>query len=221
MDERLFTLDPINNTAHLVGIGGINTTSAAFTGGNNGLFEIDYLSNLYSIDPQTGRAALIGATGLPANNGNFDTSLSTDGHSLLYTAGRAGANDELYMIDAATGHATDLGSTGVTAIAGSAFVNGQLELYQYGQAKNYIYTASYGSVNFSRKSQLYAQIVDGGVDSSVFAAGASIDSATPEPASIWLMAIIMLHLISARWSSARARLESIRDRLLSVFSLSR
>jgi hypothetical protein len=83
-----------------------------------------------------------------------DTSLSFDGTSLLYTAGGSGQNDDF---------ATDLGSTGIIGIAGSAFVDGTLELYQYGQAVNYIFAAPDESVNFTRVAQRGAQIMDGGV----------------------------------------------------------
>ncbi len=138
---NLFSFDPATAASHLVGMTGINDNAAAFAGGPGGLFEIDYASNLYSINAGTGAAKLIGATGLKANNGNYDTSLSLNGTSLYYTEGKNNQNDELYQVSLTTGNATDLGSTGVTGVAGSALVNGKLELYQYGQSSNYIYSA--------------------------------------------------------------------------------
>jgi hypothetical protein len=188
LNNDLLTINPLNGASKVIGYAGLNLTVGAFAGGPGGLFEIDYASNLYSIDPSTGVAKLVGATGLPANNGAFDTSMSSDGTSLLYTAGRAGQNDELYSINTATGAATDLGSTGVTGIAGSAFINGNLELYQYGQGTNYIYSAPDGSVNFTRGPQLGAQIIDGGVLFEQSIQGSSAATVvSPEPWSAVLL----------------------------------
>ena len=190
--NNLYAVDSVTGSASLVGNTGANLSLAAFGGDSNGLFELDYSSNLYSISAQTGRAKLVGATGLAANNGQADTSLSASGNLLYYTAGRSGARDELYTIDMTTGRATDLGSTGVTGIAGSAIVNGNLELYQYGQDdNNYIYSAALGTTNFTRVSRLGAQIIDGGVAAGSFgAAGLSVStaqSAVPEAGSVWLL----------------------------------
>jgi len=174
--NNLYTVDSLTGAARLVGNTGLALSLAAFGGSAGGLFEIDYQSVLYSVNKDTGAARMVGRTGLAANNGLDDTSMSSDGRYLYYTAGAAGARDELYRIDPATGTTTDLGSTGQTGIAGSAFVNGNLELYQWGQATNYIYTGSLsnGPVNFTRGPQLAAQIIDGGV---VVSAGANLTSA--------------------------------------------
>ncbi|HWF10677.1 MAG TPA: PEP-CTERM sorting domain-containing protein [Bryobacteraceae bacterium] len=188
--DNLFTVDSITGAAHLVGNTGLGLSIGAFAGGNTGLFEIDWSSNLYSINPATGKGAKIGATGLVANNGAFDTSLSMSGGSLYYTAGRAGQADELYLLNPATAAATDLGSTGVTGIAGSALVNGQLELYQYGQSTNYIYSAPVNtledSTHFTRGAVLQAQIIDGGVAVPNAAVTSASPENTPEPATIAL-----------------------------------
>src|SRR5581483_166566 len=163
-------------------------TSGAFAGGQAGLFEVDYSSNLYQLNAATGKASLIGSTGLAANNGNYDTSLAMNGSILYYTAGKAGAKDELYQISTTTGITTDLGSTGVTGIAGSAFVNGSLELFQYGQAANYIYTAAAGSISFAKGAQLNAQILDGGAFQSAPSSNAlTAPSGVPEPTTFMLL----------------------------------
>jgi len=186
MGTELFTVDPVTGDWALVGSTNLQTTAGAFAGSNAGLFEIDYSSNLFSINPLTGRGSLIGSLGLAANNGQFDTSLSADMNYLYYTAGLAGHADELYRIDPRTGLATDLGSTGVTAIAGSALVNGNLELFQYGQSTNYSWVAPVGSTGFTQGRQLPISIVDGGtVNSPVSTSGAEA-FATPEPSTIWL-----------------------------------
>ena len=192
MGSTLFSVDPFTGVSQQIGATGLTTTSGAFAGGANGLFEVDYLSDLYSINPTTGRGQLVGATGLAANNGGFDTSLSSDGNSLYYTAGRAGALDELFRINVATGLATDLGSTGVTGIAGSAFVGSNLELFQYGQGTNYIYSASVGLTDFVREAHLGAQIIDGGAVFSLPAAASLQSTASPEPGSALLLAAGLL-----------------------------
>ena len=186
--NNLYTVDSLTGAAHLAGNTGLNLNLAVFGGSAMGLFEIDYQSVLYSINKDTGAAKLIGKTGLAPNNGMNDTSLSSDGQYLYYTAGSAGARDELYRIDPKTGLATDLGSTGQTGIAGSAYVNGNLELYQWGQSKNYIYTGALtGPLNFVKGPQLAAQIVDGGVvldnivNTSNFVSSSIGANSAPEP----------------------------------------
>jgi hypothetical protein len=190
--NNLYSVDAQTGAAHLAGNSGLNLSLAVFGGGPTGLFELDYASNLYHVNASTGHASLIGSTGLAANNGYYDTSLSSNGTSLFYTAGRPGANDELYSISTVTGHATDLGSTGVTGIAGSAFVNGNLELYQYGQERNYIYSAVAGSTSFVRGARLTTGIIDGGAVLVSNAGGSSIAvTVVPEPGSVWLLALTL------------------------------
>jgi hypothetical protein len=185
LNSSLLTVDPITGVAHLVGNSALNLTAIVFGGGSNGLFEIDSASNLYSISASTGHATLIGATGLPTNLSNYDTSLSSDGTSLLFTAGQSGSLDELYRINTTTGKATDLGSTGVTGIAGSAFVNNALDLFQYGQSTDRIYTAADGSTHFTAGPDLGAQIIDGGVPGGL-SGSSQITSSTPEPGTMLL-----------------------------------
>ena len=164
----------------------LQTTAGGFAGSNAGLFEIDYSSNLFSINPLTGQGSLVGSLGIAANNGQYDTSLSADMNFLYYTAGLAGRADELYRIDTRTGLATDLGSTGLTAIAGSALVNGNLELFQYGQSTNYSWVAPVGSTGFTRGRQLPISIVDGGTVYSSILMIFFYDMATTEIYTIWL-----------------------------------
>lgn len=202
--DNLFTVDSVTGAAHLVGNTGLGLSIGAFAGGDTGLFEIDWSSNLYSINAATGKAVKIGATGLVANNGAFDTSLSMSGGSLYYTAGRAGQADELYLLNPATAVATDLGSTGVTGIAGSALVNGQLELYQYGQSVNYIYSAAVSalddSTHFTRGAVLQAQIIDGGVAAPNAVVTSASPENTPEPATIALagFGVVIIGLVLRR-----------------------
>ncbi len=196
MGTNLYTVDPVTGLSSRVGPTGLSAMSGAFAGDSDGLYEVDYGSNLYSINPTTGAAELIGATGLAANNGSNDTSLAASGTSLYYTVGAPGAYDELYELNVLTGLATDLGSTGVTGIAGAAIVGSELELYQYGQGANYIYSAPVGMTNFVQGAQLAAQIIDGG---AVIGASASSDqsAATPEPRSACLLALGIVSLTFA------------------------
>jgi hypothetical protein len=198
MGTELFTVDPVTGAWALVGSTDLRTTAGAFAGSDAGLFEIDYSSNLFSINPLNGQGTLIGSLGIAANNGQYDTSLSADLNYLYYTAGMAGHADELYRIDPRTGLASDLGSTGITGIAGSALVNGNLELFQYGQSTNYSWFAPVGSTGFTRGRVLPISIVDGGaVYSPVSTAGAQ-PVATPEPSTIWLFAGGGLLLLCSR-----------------------
>ncbi len=211
--NNLYSVDPITGTAKLAGNTGLNLSLAAFGGAAGGLFEIDAQSVLYSINMTTGAAQLVGKTGLAANNGMDDTSMSSDGQYLYYTAGASGAKDELYRIDPKTGVATDMGSTGQTGIAGSAYVGGSLELYQYGQSKNYIYTSALGgTVNFLKGAQLSAQIVDGGVVLNTLANNAVLSSsalanAAPEPPARLTEGLGLLCLFAM---AGRARLKKHR-----------
>lgn len=187
-NSTLVEIDPVSGASSVIGSSGLQLTSVGFAGGLNGLFEVDYSSNLYSIDPTTGGATMVGATGLAANNGSWDTSLSDDGTNLYFTAGGGGSIDELYEINTATGVATDLGSTGVSGIAGSAIVNGDLELFQYhwSGATDYIYSAPLGSLDFVAAAVLDAQAVDGG---TLLGSPLVVETAgtVPEPLSLLLL----------------------------------
>lgn len=190
LQSNLITIDPVSGVSSVIGSSGLQLSSVGFAGGLDGLFEIDYMSNLYSIDPATGAARLVGATGLGPNDGGWDTSISDDGTFLYFTAGGGGAVDELYRIDTKTGIGTDLGSTGVSGIAGSAIVNGNLELFQYhwNGDVDYIYSAAPGSTGFRAGSVLSVQVVDGGVVPGGFSAsGSQENGGTPEPFSLLLM----------------------------------
>lgn len=196
--NNLFTIDPQTGAASQVGNTGMNLWASAFAGTGSGLYEVDQSSDLFSINSLTGAATEIGPTGLTPTNGAYDTSLSSDGTWLFYTAGQPGQPDELYQISPLTGFATDLGSTGVTGVAGSAFVNGQLELFQYGQGADYIYSAPdaallngsllSNSVSFTQGAQLDAgaQIIDGGAILSVNGADPAGIASAPEPATFVL-----------------------------------
>jgi PEP-CTERM motif len=218
MGSDLYTVDPGTGASSLVGETGLVSTSVGFAGDSFGLFEVDYASNLYSLNPVTGQAELVGATGLAANNGGFDTSLSASGPSLYYTAGGPGAYDELYLLNTVTGLATDLGSTGVTGIAGSAVVGSELELFQYGQGVNFIYSAPLGSTDFVRDTQLAAQIIDGGAVISLSSNQTADSGVVPEPGSGLLLMAGLISIVLMRRAAASARFSNrlVIDRPLRV-----
>ena len=201
LGDNLFTADPLTGTASKVGSAGMNLDVAAFAGTATALFEMDRSSNLYSIDAATGAAKKIGATGIAPANRNHDTSLSSDGTWLYYTVGLEDEADELYRINVLTGIAADLGNTGVRSVAGSAFVNGQLELFQYGEDRNYIYTAADGSTRFTRGAQLSssAQIIDGGALLLPTADNTNVTGLVPEPNTFVLagLGLVAACLVSA------------------------
>lgn len=210
MGTELFTVDPVTGDYTLVGSTNLTTTAGAFAGSASGLFEIDYSSNLFSIDPLNGQGTLVGSLGIAANNGHYDTSLSADLNYLYYTAGLAGQADELYRVDQRTGLATDLGSTGVTGIAGSALVDGNLELFQYGQSKNYSYFAPVGSIGFTQGRQLPISIIDGGaVYAPVSTTGADAGVLVPEPSTMWLLGggglLVILSRLLMAYDKRRSR----------------
>ena len=190
--NNLFTVDPLTGAASKVGSSGMNLNAAAFAGTSTGLFEVDQASNLYSINAATGAATKVGATGIAPANQQYDTSMSGDGTWLYYTAGLGGQTDELYRIDVLTGIATDLGNTRVRGVAGSALVGGELELFQYGQAQNYIYSAIAGSASFTQGAQLAsaAQIIDGGA--LLLSTDEGTQGATPEPNTFLLAGTALL-----------------------------
>ena len=102
-------------------------------------FGVDTNDNLYQVNPTTGAATLVGATGLPhLSSGNYDNSLASNGTTLsYYTLDTNGGNSSLYTLSLTTGLATVVGPTGTTGIVGSAFAGptfgtGQL----YGFSKN-------------------------------------------------------------------------------------
>jgi hypothetical protein len=188
IQSELITIDPDSGLSSVIGGSGLQLSSVGFAGGLNGLFEIDTMSNLYSISPSSGAATLVGATGLAPNYQEWDTSLSDSGTSLYFTAGGAGAIDQLYQLNPTTGLATWLGSTGVTGIAGSAIVDGYLELFQYNAGTDHIYIAPLGSTDFMAGPNLGVQIVDGGVVIGTPTGNSGQSLATPEPFSSLLLA---------------------------------
>jgi len=139
----LVAIDPINGTTSLVGPTGLGdcSTSASPCGPNSAnvigrhegsLYATDFANNLYSVDPKSGAAKLIGPTGMPAlpfiplSTGPNGTNVYNE--SLFSVRGKLYANfaagvlqpggppaivipPALYQIDPKTGQATRIAAT--------------------------------------------------------------------------------------------------------------
>jgi hypothetical protein len=105
------------------------TTSASLLTGEQ--FVIDWNNVLYRIDPATGAAKRVGATGLPAMNGGYSNALAGDATSLYYIFEQelTGNPSTLYKIDPTTGLATAVGKTGIKGLGGAGFADGTLYAY--------------------------------------------------------------------------------------------
>lgn len=125
--NTLYQVSPTNGAVTAVGSGSVqyyglgSTTSGlyalgAYTSANNGP-----LFNLYSVDPSSGAATLVGPVGSVGPSSAW--SLST-GSSTLYLTD----NSNLYSLDTNTGAATRISSPGVTNLTSAALVyeNGTL-----------------------------------------------------------------------------------------------
>ena len=96
------------------------------------LFLMDYSNNLYSVNPRTGTATLIGATGIPPiTSPIYSSSLAGSCKNLFFTLAVLDENlnpillPTLYRIDPLTAAATPVGPAPV-AMPGSAFIDDTL-----------------------------------------------------------------------------------------------
>jgi hypothetical protein len=115
------------------------------------LYATDFANNLYTVNPVTGKATLVGATGIPAvpfipASTNPDGSFNFYDENVFGSAGKLYANfdaatfnpatsafttvipDALYQIDANTGHAskiasTDLGLNTIANVGGTVYAS--------------------------------------------------------------------------------------------------
>jgi hypothetical protein len=114
--HTLYSINPATGTLSVVGNG---TVTYGDTGSTTaGLFAIDTLDNLWSINASTGASTLIGPTGVGA--AGF-VSLSTNSSTLYYVdAGN------LYTLNTSAGHANLVGSNGSLGIAAMVLEGGSL-----------------------------------------------------------------------------------------------
>jgi hypothetical protein len=114
------------NTANgaLITIGKAAFAYRGFGSTTSGLYGFDQNMNLYSINPVTGAAALIGPTGL-ANPGGFG--VSTGSATLYITPTPEGSTrTPLYSVNTSTGSAILIGYPGFYGSGASVYVNGTL-----------------------------------------------------------------------------------------------
>ena len=163
------------------------------------LYATDFVNNLYTINPATGKATLVGATGIPAvpfipastnPDGSFnfyDENLFGFGAKLYANFDAATFNPEtsefttvispaLYEIDANTGHASKLFPTDLGLIT---LVNLNGMVYGFNGVTNQIVTLDVGNGTTSFVSE---------IDPSAGLIGGAAP-AIPEPASIALAAL--------------------------------
>lgn len=229
-DGNLYSINPATggfSTVGATGLGdcstpaspcGSNSTNIIGNVGSN-LYATDLANNLYAIDPTTGAATLIGATGIPAlpfiphapvpgdPDGSFyiyDESLfSHDGS--LYANFDAGIFDPLtftptsliapmlYRIDTTTGIASILSPTDF-GLAGFADVDGTV----YGFS---LPTSSIVTLDLSDGSTTYVSDAD---PAAGLVGGATAVAPTPEPSSLALMATGLLGMAAALRRKQRA-----------------
>jgi len=124
--NELITINSANGTT--TPVGPIGVTLTAFAGLTNGaLFGLDSSNNLYSLNPLTGAATLVGSTGIQPYNDSFGFTdgLAGSATTLFFTLQLGTPNPtlapSLFSIDPTTGASTLVGQTGVTDIAGLGF----------------------------------------------------------------------------------------------------
>jgi hypothetical protein len=115
----LYTVNRTNGT--LTAVGSATIGFQVFGSTTNGLFALDNGMNLYSVDPASGAATLIGPTGLnpPDHNG-----LSSGSGTLYYTQQFGTSTPTVYTLNLSTGAATLVGS--IPAVFGPVVIGGTL-----------------------------------------------------------------------------------------------
>jgi hypothetical protein len=151
---EIATLNPSNGIVTLVGASGVGLSDIAFNHQGQ-LFGISFTA-LYSINPQTGAATLIGD--LSAGGGEMN-GLKFGPDGTLYAV--SSATEQLYTINTATGAATALNGTLQAASAGDiAFEHGVLYLADANGALEKL-TISNGTVSASVVGPIGFSAVDG------------------------------------------------------------
>ena len=168
---NLESINPVTGATSVIGPTGLDDCSTpvspcgpksanVLAGFNGSLYATDFANNLYSVNPATGAAKLIGRTGIPgitfiplSENGDgslnvYDETLFSAGGHLYANFGTSTFNtatgiptpiipDALYQIDPATGQATRLGPT---EIGLSAIVDVNETVYAFDAATNQVLT---------------------------------------------------------------------------------
>jgi outer membrane protein assembly factor BamB len=189
------------------------TSANALAGLGGTLYATDYANNLYSVNPSTGRATLIGSTGMPAVpfvpfSENPDGTLNIFGEALfsangtLYATFDTGAlNPEsgvvtptmanhLYQIDPTTGTATLIGPTAF-ALDTVVGINGTFYAFKNDTSQIVTLNLANGSTTLVTDLDPSAGLVFGA-------------SPVPEPVSMTLAGLGIAALGIGRWLRRRA-----------------
>jgi hypothetical protein len=222
---NLDAINPIDGTEAIIGPTGLGDCSAppaspcgansanAFGSLNGKVYATDYAGNLYSVNPTTGHATLIGLTGLPAItivpfSMNADGTLNVFDESLFDNGGNLYANtdvlkldpntgsivstvvpDSIYKIDPITGHATFVTGT-ITPL--NSFLNVDGTEYAFNGSTGQVLNLNLNNGNTTE------------VSSTDPATGLVFGAAlvTPEPSSLTMF---VLGLASVTFSLIRKR----------------
>ena len=112
----LYSINTADGSTHAIG----NNSSIsyfAFGSTNTGLYMVDTVGGLWTIDPKTGAASLVGSTFI--NVGSNSLAVST-GSNVLYVA----SGSDLFTINTSTGQGTLIGSTTNTDFGALTNVHG-------------------------------------------------------------------------------------------------
>jgi hypothetical protein len=150
-------------------ISGTGTLTAPVSGGT--LYYLDHSNDLYTLNPSTGAATTVGATGISVA-GSWDLSFAPNGN--LYAA----VNENFYRINPITGVGTFIGATGQQI---QGLIAGDGGLYGFAGLSMYSIDLATGALTFVRDTP--SALGD-------FDAGAEVLTPTttsPEPASAFLL----------------------------------
>lgn len=225
----LDSINPQTGAVSIVGFTGFSDCSApgspcgsqsqlSFGSANGVLYATDFANNLYTVNPSTGRATLVGPTGIPALTAtplstNPDGSFNFYDENLFEAAGKLYANFDtgtfnpatsvntpvisplLYQIDPSTGQATQVGSTafGLVTVAN---INGTI--YGFDGVTNQILTLNVANG---------ATTVVSDFDPAIGLIEGAAPAAAPEPSCLALagLGIAALIVFRIRQSTAAGR----------------
>ena len=228
-------LDTINRTTGAVSVIGPTgfadcTTPTTPTCGPNSqltlgsaggtIYATDFVNNLYTVNPNTGKATLIGSTGIPAvpfipASTNPDGSFNFYDENIFGLGGKVYANfdaatfdpatsvtttviaDALYQIDPSTGHATkvaptDLGLDTILSLNGT--------VYGFSGTTNQVVTLDLTNGATSIVSD---------IDPAAGLVGGAAPASIPEPSSVAFVGIGLIAVVDRRHCKRNASLKSI------------
>jgi hypothetical protein len=193
------------NKVSAIGVANVASNIAEL---NGTVYATDLYGNFYSVNTKTGAATLIGVSGLPlcpsltSATEVSDEALFTDGGKLFATfdginLATSGVLDspELYRINPATGVATRVGPTAL-GLDAAVQVDGTVYGFAFGYAgPNTVLSLNVSNGDTTFLNDYVSSPVAGGGNS--FDIGGAI--ATPEPASLGLLAIGMAAVLVGSW----------------------